>query len=226
VVVGLSLIGIVVFFVMRNARRKRNAGPAPIVPLNNDTAGGFNGKAELAGIPLTAAAVPPPSPSPSTMKLNGHSPITHSVSPVSAHSSAYPPPGTPELHGHPPVPQFSGHFPPPDRPELQGQMYKPNGALHAHHAELPSQYGHANAPPNRPELYGQAYSTPMAAPTPPYGGQRVHEFPGHHAVYQADSRPVPQRAELQGMGWQSGPVQHSYAELDGGYARGPEPHAR
>jgi len=211
---------------MRNARKRRNAQPPPI-PLSDGSPGAFGGKAELAGAAVMGA-VPPPSPSPSTMKLNGHSPAPYSISPVSAHSSAYPPPATPELQGHhPPMPQFNSHFPPPDRPELQGQTYKPNGALPAHHAELPGPYGHAAPPPNRPELYGQAYSAPTA-PRPPhaYGGQPVHEFPGHHAVYQADSRPVPQRAELQGMTWQSGPVQHSYAELDGGYGRGMEPHAR
>jgi hypothetical protein len=210
-------------------RRKRaaRAGPAAIHPAGGDSSHELTGKPELAGNPITgaAAAAPPPSPSPSVMKP-GHSPIVNSVSPVSQHSSMYPPPGTPELQGnsHPPMPQWNNAFPPPpNRPELQGQMYNPNGNMPPKHAELQGQmYGNA-PPPNRPELYGQSYSAPPPPQPPPpqgYYGQAVHEFPGQSAVHQADSRPVPPRAELQGgMSWQSGPVS-SYAELDGGYGGG------
>ncbi len=253
---------------MRNARRKRNAGPAPIQLLDSEAP---SSKPELAGTPITgpaaaaaAAAMRPHSPSPSMIK-HGHSPIMSSVSPVSAHSSAYPPPGTPELQGnHPPMPQYSSAFPPsnhaelygqqmhnapgtappnhselpgqmynanssrPVQPELPGQMYNPNGRLPPSHAELQGQmYG--NVPlPNRPQLYGQTYGGqyPSQYQQGPYGQQMQpqQQQQQQQQMYQGNARPPPQRAEL--MGWQSGPVAHTYAELDGGHAVIQEPHAQ
>ncbi len=88
------------------------------------------------------------------------------------------------------------------RPELPGQRYNSNGSFpFPAHAELQGQqmYGQAQ-PPNRPELYGQAYG---GHPQP--GGPYGHPMYAQQPVYQADSRPVPQRPEL--MGWQAGPVQ-------------------
>jgi len=240
VIGGLGIIGLAIVLIMRNAKKKRQNKPESLHTLNNDGTGmnAFD-KPELAGRPVTSHSVAPPgSPSPSMMKY-GASPIANTVSPVSAHTSAFPPPGTPELSGqnpYPPMPQYGNAL--PHKAELQGQMYNANGQFPSHHAELQGGQQYANVPPpnraemyagnspapQRPELYGQMY--PGRIPQQGPYGQPVHEFPGNQPAYQADARPAPQRAELQGMGWQSGPVAAQYAELDGGYSRRMEPHAR
>ncbi len=222
VVAGLAIIGGIVYFVMRNARKQRNAQQLPSQPFNSQAPDDFNGKAELAGNPISAAAIPPPSPSPSMMKYGGSTRV-NTVSPISTHASAYPPP-TQELGGQdkiPPVPQFNSAFPPPSRPELQGRVYGGNATLPPNHVELQGQNMYNNVPQNRPEMYTYNQASQQGT-----YGQQPHGFATQQQVYQADSRPVqPQRAELQGMGYHSGPVQE-YAELDGGYGRSMEPHAR
>lgn len=205
VVGGIALIGTGIWFVIRHRRNNRN-NIAQSVQQTQPTDPSYPGKPELGG---TVLAVPPPShsPSPSMMKQHGHpspvpSPRPDTISPISGANSPYspPPPHGAELHGQHPPP-----FPFPNTSELQGQnAYPPQPTYAGSH---PSSPGHVQQYPGAQEAYGQ----------------QIYEAPGQQQrpIYQADSRPIhPPRAELQGMGWQSGPVQQEYHEMDGaGYGQ-------
>ena len=140
------------------------------------------------------------------MKQYGHpspvpSPRPDTISPISGGNSPYspPPPHGAELHGQHPPP-----FPPANTSELQGQnAYQMQPTYAGSHPPSP---GHVQQYPGVQEAYSQP----------------IYEVPGQQQrpIYQADSRPVhPPRAELQGMGWQSGPV-NEYHEMDGaGYGQ-------
>jgi hypothetical protein len=186
----LAIIGVVIFFLVRSAHKRKaaNASQAnPQQPPNSDMAFVHNGappphyaptgEPELQGSPVNGGPGGAPSqsgsPSPETLKA-GIIPYTNSTSPVSPPSSMYPPPQQPH------------------QPELAGQAvpYPAPGVGVAH--GYPQQLGHQQ--------------------------QQVYEFPQQNAVYEAGSTPAqgqrPQGPGGNGMGWHSGPVQTSY-EMDG-----------
>ncbi|KAI0441377.1 hypothetical protein F4803DRAFT_523581 [Xylaria telfairii] len=89
------------------------------------------------------------------------------------------------------------------------------------------------APPPMPELHNQGPRTPelhgheAVSPQTPHeaNSQQLYEAPGQHRpqVVEAHGQPM---SELQGMGWQSGPVPHAY-EMDASDSRTHStPHAR
>ncbi|KAI8947579.1 hypothetical protein F4801DRAFT_559969 [Xylaria longipes] len=89
------------------------------------------------------------------------------------------------------------------------------------------------APPPMPELHNQAPRTPelhgqeAISPQTPHEAysQQLYEAPGQSRPQVAEAHGQPM-SELQGMGWQSGPVPHAY-EMDAGDDRShPSPHAR
>ncbi|KAF3054943.1 hypothetical protein GL218_07345 [Daldinia childiae] len=91
----------------------------------------------------------------------------------------------------------------PNTPELQGHGGYPQPPI-----------------PQMPELRGQNHTSQIPSPISPYTtqeayGQPVYEAPAQSEprVYEAHGQP---RSELEGMGWQSGPVT-GFHEVDGGY---------
>ncbi|KAI1656384.1 hypothetical protein F4813DRAFT_364204 [Daldinia decipiens] len=88
-------------------------------------------------------------------------------------------------------------------------------------SELQGHGGYPQPPiPQIPELRGQNHASQMPSPISPYTPQEAHGQPVHEApaqteprVYEAHGQP---RSELEGMGWQSGPVTGLH-EVDGGY---------
>ncbi|KAK0617425.1 hypothetical protein B0T14DRAFT_403750, partial [Immersiella caudata] len=242
VVVVLALVGVLVFFLMKSARKRKALEQlaSDQVPMTRPgtspgTAGTtteyFNGKQELPADSL-AAPLPPPSPSPSMLKP-GLSPHPDTVSPVSAHNSAFtpPPPSHAELNGQappmPPMPhsaelpgQHSPYPPPPQGAELQGQasMYPPTpntaelygqgaGYQHPPQPELQGQGAMYAPPPNRPELQGQGS---------PYGPLPTRpELQGQGSPYVAPN-PGPYRQELAGQ--YQFPQQQQYLPPQQGYS--------
>ncbi|KAK1755663.1 hypothetical protein QBC47DRAFT_360566 [Echria macrotheca] len=204
VIVVLALIGVVVFFVMKNARKKREqqlaSDQVPMTGRPSTSPGNtefYNGKQELPAESISGP-LPPPSPSPSTLKVN-HPPRVDTVSPVSAHGGAFSPPAYhAELNGQsPPVPpmpygaelpgQGSPYYSPrPQGAELQGQV--PAHPPNANTAELYGQ-GAAFQHPPRPELQGQgaAYPPParpeLQGQGAPYPGPFRQELPGQYSNY-------------------------------------------
>jgi len=189
VVVGLALLGVLIWFLVKQSRKKKEAEAAALAAAHSDMYNGGGGadnggKSELAGTQITA--MPPPSPSPSALKP-GAAGRTESVSPVSAHGWT-PPPHKAELHSqpapYPPMPpnaaelavqaqqQGSPFAPPPDRPELTGGQGYP---LH----ELPS--------PNRP---AHAAGAPAYQMPPELMGQQ-----GYVPGYQQGQQTYPMRAQ-------------------------------
>jgi hypothetical protein len=235
VVVGLLGLGILIWYLVKQSRKKQaDAATLAAAHMNlyNNGPEDHGGKPELAGNPIAAMA--PPSPSPSTLKPNGTGQV-ESVSPVSAHggSAWAPPPNKPELHGqpaaYPPMPpnaaelavqaqQGSPYALPPDRQELMGGQGYPL-------QELPS--------PNRPELMGQqgypqgyqqGQTYPMQAqeyngnggpeqyPQEAHG-QPIYEVPGQQGMHEGNSGPVNVGHQQQPhTGW-------PMAELDGRYGQ-------
>ncbi|KAI0466518.1 hypothetical protein F4859DRAFT_526616 [Xylaria cf. heliscus] len=79
-----------------------------------------------------------------------------------------------------------------------------------------------NQAPRTPELHGQEAVSPQT-PHEAYS-QQLHEAPGQFRPQVAEAHGQPM-SELQGMGWQSGPVPHAY-EMDASNGRShPAPHA-
>ncbi|KAH7630224.1 hypothetical protein B0T09DRAFT_144592 [Sordaria sp. MPI-SDFR-AT-0083] len=194
VLVGLGIIGALLFFFIRKSKQRKATEQANSANAVNDFVAG-GGKPELAGNPVvggvaTAAAVPPSPPSRSTSMLKDGNRVD-TVSPVSAGAGGFsPPPLTAELQGQgPPHPLNST--------ELHGQ-----GAQRPFHdAELQGQ-----GPPhplNSTELHGQ---TPAYPPMP-----NSAELHAPYGVAQNPSQPMPQgpspvspmmnnASELQGQG--------------------------
>lgn len=241
VVGGLAVLGAIIFFIVKAVRKNRQDSlplpgsahggdhpPVPLVP--------FGGKSELHSDSL-AAAHPPPSPSPSTLKPGATPARVDNISPISSNATAFtPPPNQSELSGQPALyppmpnrPELLGHAAAtatsPNTPELYGQ-----GAQHPPRPELQGQHGpmypaqqqspsmselqgqYHNGTPNRPELAGQfGYLPPQ---------QQNHQYPaqmqGYQQPYQAGTPPPP-GGGAHGYGqqgtWQSGPVPE-YHEMD------------
>jgi hypothetical protein len=165
VVVALIGVGALIWFLVKQSRKKQ-ADAAALAATNanlQNQGPDYNGKPELAGNPIN----PPHSPSPSMLKAHAGNRV-ETISPVSAHGSAWtPPPSKAELHGqgapYPPMPpnaaelagqgQQGSLYMPPNRPELMGA---PGYPMPPHRPELMGQQpaGYPTSP-NRPELMGQ-----------------------------------------------------------------------
>ncbi|ORY63901.1 uncharacterized protein BCR38DRAFT_392153 [Pseudomassariella vexata] len=186
----MAIIAATVGFIRRCRNQNAGKNGTHVISIGD----GGHGKSELD----STSIIPPPmgSPSPSMVKASLIS-RTDNVSPVSAYSR----PQTAELQGQYP---FAPPF--PSRSELGGQQ-----------AYSPQQH---NSYPKQSELQGQhAFATALSQGTAEAHGWQVYEAPGkcRPPVYEAYGQDVgPQRAELQQMGWQSGPV-GAYHEMDGGY---------
>jgi hypothetical protein len=251
----LVLLGFIALFFYRRARRHRNNPPPmtafnELPSTSHDTHGG---KSELDSTAITSTSLYPPPPGSPHPSLGAQTGRTDTVSPVSAYtktsSSPFATPAQPaaaELHDKPYQARPSemqgqyGHPPPgypPLPPELQAQTPRPMPPeLHSQTPRpMPSELHSQTPQPAYPELQGGQYP-PMGRPPqamtgqyrPPQEayGQQIHEFPGQNQIYEAHGQNVgPQRAELQGVGWQSGPVA-GYHEMDGGYGQYQPPHAR
>lgn len=234
VLVGLGIIGALLFFFIRKSKQRKVAEEAN--PANADNAfvaGG--GKPELAGNPVVggaaaAAVIPPSPPSRSTSVLKDGTRVS-SVSPVSAGAGGFaPPPLTAELHSQEVPPPFQGaelqgQGPPHplNSTELHGQTpaYPPmpnTAELHAPYgvAPNPTQTMHQGPLPLSPmtntasELQGQGALWP-GPNRQELQGQAAppHFMPNRHEM-MGQQRP----AELQPMAWQSGPVPGLH-EMDG-----------
>ncbi|KAL0942032.1 uncharacterized protein CTRU02_204795 [Colletotrichum truncatum] len=205
---ALAFAGLVALVVLRRKKKARAQANSQGPFLTNMGPPGMSGPPELGGTMLSS--LPHKSPSMSVAKVG--SPRSDTVSPASAYgNSAYaPPPMGSELPGQgmpPPVPEIpantngnlqpGGHFMPS---ELQGQ--------YAQTEQAGQHYGQSLPLP--PELQGG-----QMAPAEAYG-QPIHQMlSGPQPVYQAQGN---QRAELQGMGWHSGPTP-GYSELDSSHNR-------
>ncbi|KAB5566538.1 hypothetical protein GE09DRAFT_738419 [Coniochaeta sp. 2T2.1] len=220
-VVVLAGLGALIWFLIRQSRKKRE-GPAALEADHSnlpDPGQDHGGKSELAGNPI--GAMPPSSPSPSTLKPHATG-RTDSVSPVSAQGAGAwgPPPNTAELHGqtapYPPMPpnaaelaaqaQHGSPYAPPDRPELMGgQGYPSQPPLSPSRQELMGQQTYQQAPayPMQAQEYNP-YPNGQQAPQEAHG-QPIHEFPGQQGPYQP-----PQPPQHPSAGW-------PMAELDGRY---------
>ncbi|KAI1164386.1 hypothetical protein F5B18DRAFT_615314 [Nemania serpens] len=108
----------------------------------------------------------------------------------------------PELDSTPIVPRPSGS-PSPSMMKDRMENTSPISAMSSPYAPPPMPELH-NQGPRTPELPGQGAVSPRT-PNEAYG-QQIHEAQGY---------PM---SELQGMGWQSGPVPHAY-EMDAGNSR-------
>ncbi|KAL2162115.1 hypothetical protein VTH06DRAFT_7900 [Thermothelomyces fergusii] len=202
VVAGLSLIGGIIFVVMRARRGQHDrlgTPTGPPVPLDN-----YGGKPEL---PSDSVARPfsPPSPSPSMLKTAGAARVDN-VSPVSATTGSItsppPPNAQAELSGQGAFFHCGRQTPQsiPDRPELYGQ-----GAPATNRPELQAQGAmYPTIPPNTSELQGQGSPFHSANPhrpelagqynyppqQPPYFQQHQHQQQQHYSPHQVPS-PVP-----------------------------------
>lgn len=211
VIVGLLALGILIWFLVKQARKKQADSAALAASHANLYSNGpeHEGKPELGGNPINN--MPPPSPSPSALKPNPMG-RTESVSPVSAHggSAWTPPPNQAELQGqpapYPPMPpnaaelagqgrQGSPHMP-PNRSELAGGPGYPLQNLPSpNRPELMNQHpGGYDMHPNRPELMGQQgypQGYPQGQPYPmraqeynPYGGQQHPQEAHGQPIYE------------------------------------------
>lgn len=200
-------IGVAVFFLMRNGRRKKAAEAIAMVQPGGPSADhdfGSGGKPELDGAQVASANLPPSSPSPSVLKTYGSQRITDNISPVSAHhqpqqlhgSSAFtpPPPMATELHNESRLQQKTASPAMPSPYSLTGQFpahgppQPPNGAH-----EMQGQQTYSTLV--RPELQGSPHlqQQQQPYPPPPFGpgfqgqNQQLHEFPA--PTYSAFPRP-------------------------------------
>lgn len=192
----IGLVAGIWFFLWRRKQARQNQKPNQTTPPDAHYYGGAgDGKQELDSTPLTAMP-PTSSPRPSTLKPTPPS-RSDNVSPVSFHAPPLPMHSELQGHGFPP--------PPPNQPELQGHNTYPMHPQHPQHAYQPQ------------PAYGQ-----MPSPISPSEahGQQIYEMHGHQRpqMHEAYGQPVrPQRAELGSMSWQSGPVNNTYHEMDGGW---------
>ncbi|KAI0808564.1 hypothetical protein GGR55DRAFT_651910 [Xylaria sp. FL0064] len=128
-----------------------------------------------------------------------------------ASAAAAPDAGKPELDSTSVAPPPTGS-PSPSIAKTRMEDVSPVSAVSSPYAPPPMPELH-NQPPATPELHGreaqrmahEAYS------------QQVYEVSGHtrSTISEAHGQPM---SELQGMGWQSGPVPHAY-EMDGSDSR-------
>ncbi|OIW25022.1 hypothetical protein CONLIGDRAFT_684907 [Coniochaeta ligniaria NRRL 30616] len=208
VVVGLLGLGTLIWFLVKQSRKKQADAAALAATHANLYSNGpdHDGKPELAGDPINT--MPPPSPSPSTLKPNPMG-RTGSVSPVSAHGG-------------------SGWTPPPNKAELQGQ-YAPYPPMPPNAAELAGQgqQGSPYMPPNRSELMGgQGY--PLQSLPSPNRPELMNQQSGGYETH-------PNRPELMGQqgypqGYQQGqayPMRaQEYNAYDGGQQHPQEAHGQ
>jgi hypothetical protein len=192
-VLVMGLVGGIWLFVWRRRQARQNGQTNQNTAVTTDHFSPGDGKAELDS---TAILGPTSSPRPSTLKLVPPS-RSDNVSPIS-------------FHAPPPLPLHS---------ELQGQHMFP--ASTPNHPELPGQnaYSPQQQYPYPPQQHGYG-QLPSPSPVSPVGiqGQPFYEMNGQRPqMYEMHGMPAqPQRAELGGMGWQSGPV-GTYHEMDGGW---------
>lgn len=219
VLVGLGIIGALLFFFIRKSKLRKAAEQANAANgINDSVAGG--GKPELAGNPVVggaAAAVPPSPPSRSTSVLKEGTRVD-SVSPVSAGARGFSaPPLTAELQGQgPPHPLNStnlyGQTPAyPPMPNT-AEMHAPYGVAQNPSQPL-AQYPSPVSPMmnNASELQGQGAIYPGPNRQELQGQGAPSQFmPNRHEMGMGQQRP----AELQPTSWQSGPVP-GYHEMDG-----------
>ncbi|KAI1123263.1 hypothetical protein F5Y10DRAFT_252161 [Nemania abortiva] len=137
-----------------------------------------------------------------------------------AAKAAVPDPGKPELDSTSVAPAPAGS-PSPSMMKARMENPSPISAMSSPYAAPPMPELH-NQPPRTPELQGQEAISPQT-PSEAYS-QQVYEEPGQYRppISEAHGQPM---SELQGMGWQSGPVPHAY-EMDGSDSRNHMPHAR
>ncbi|EJT77065.1 hypothetical protein GGTG_06979 [Gaeumannomyces tritici R3-111a-1] len=201
-------IGVAVFYLMRNARRKKAAEDIAMVQPKSSADQDFGGgKPELDGAMITAADLPPSSPSPSMLKTHASQRIADNVSPVSAHHNhnhhqhgggggAFPSPPMPtELHNESRVQQQqagaqnvspvmpspysqNGQFQAYGQQQQQQQQYQPGGAH-----EMLGQQTYSTM--IRPELHG-SYQQPLPLQQAgPYGNVPASPFgPGFQGQAQ------------------------------------------
>ncbi|KAI1116564.1 hypothetical protein F5Y14DRAFT_407178 [Nemania sp. NC0429] len=110
----------------------------------------------------------------------------------------------PELDSTPIVPRTSGS-PSPSMMKDRMENASPISAMSGSPYAPPPMPELHNQPPRTPELHGQGAPSPRT-PNEAYGRE----------IHEANSYPM---SELQGMGWQSGPVPHAY-EMDASNGRG------
>ncbi|KAL2150846.1 hypothetical protein VTH82DRAFT_7409 [Thermothelomyces myriococcoides] len=239
---GLVLLGAIIFLIIRKTRKDRqgqmqipNGPPAPHVSPNN-----YYGKPELPNNTVSGP-LPPPSPSPSTLKTTSPARVDD-VSPVSAATgttgSPPPPsnqaeldgqaaflqavPNRPELHGQstntpPPPPP-----PLPNAPELYGQ-----GAPPVSRPELQGQGAmYPTIPPNMSELQGQGSQFHHPSPNRPELPGQYNYHPPQHPTYSQQQYQPQQHPQQQHhpqlhpqASWQAGPVPELH-EMDGGHRPG------
>ncbi|KAJ8120360.1 hypothetical protein ONZ43_g2915 [Nemania bipapillata] len=132
---------------------------------------------------------------------------------AAAQAATIPDPVKPELDSTSIAPPPAGS-PSPSLMKSRMENSSPISAMSSPYAAPPMSELH-NQPPRTPELQGHEAISPQT-PNEAYS-QQVYEAPGQyqHPVSEAHGQPM---SELQGMGWQSGPVPHAY-EMDGSDGR-------
>ncbi|KAI1145469.1 hypothetical protein F4825DRAFT_467311 [Nemania diffusa] len=128
---------------------------------------------------------------------------------AAAQAAAVPDPGKPELDSTAVAPPPTGS-PSPSMMKTRMENSSPISAMSSAYAAPPMPELH-NQPPRTPELQGHEAISPRT-PNEAYS-QQVFEAPGQYRppVPQVHGQPM---SELQGIGWQSGPVPQAY-EMDG-----------
>ncbi|KAL8392125.1 hypothetical protein RB595_002350 [Gaeumannomyces hyphopodioides] len=223
-------IAVAVFYLMRNARRKKAAEEIAMVQPKTSANQDFDGKPELDGAMVTAANVPPSSPSPSMLKTHASQRIADNISPVSAHhqhnGSAFPSPPMPtELHNESRMQQAAQNVSPTvPSPYSQNGQFQAYGQQQQQHQYQPSgahemQGQQSYSTMIRPELQGNhhqqqqqqagAYGNVLPSPFGPgFQGQnqQLYEFP---AAIAAFPRP-PSSASNAATGLAGSPPRHTY----------------
>ncbi|KAK4190829.1 hypothetical protein QBC35DRAFT_460791 [Podospora australis] len=230
---GLAILGAIIFFLVKSSKKRREREQ-----LGEELFSGPGTGMEQKPVPVpgefykpgmmasdAVPAPPPASPSPSMLKVHTP-PRADTVSPASAHGSAFSPPlNQSELSGqtaalYPPMPNtselHSQHSTPAQgrvspfvaspaspNPQTPGQAFSSYGSPPPHAPEL---YGQGAPSPNRPELQGQgAMYPPHPQNSSELQGQGSHftnanpnrpELQGQGAMVA----PPPDRPELQGQG--------------------------
>jgi hypothetical protein len=215
VVGGLAGLGVLIWFLVRHSRKKAADTAALAAAHANLYNNGpdQDAKPELGGNPITA--MPPASPSPSTLEPSA-TVRTESASPASAHGGAGvwappPPPDKAELHGqaasYPPMPSHaaelpvqahpgSPYVPRTDGPELMGGQEYPLQELPS--STKPAPVAGYQLPPELAgqQGYAQGYQQGQAYP------MRAQEYNGHDGQqysHEASGQPVYEFPGQQGV---------------------------